>query len=597
MQEATDTTRCPTCGRETPRSIHCAYCGALLHPAGDERLRRFAAAPQQHLLAPAIVATLFPHLPRRGHNTFRFLLAMGAVVIGGLALAGLFPLALIAAAVLVPLLAVLYFHEVDVYEREPVRVFAFTVGWGVATGVALGFLHDAVESAGAVLAPQTTAHAVLWDGLLLPLIGLVAVLLGPLALLAYRRFNDVLDGVAFGGAAAATFAGGWLLAHSATFLSVGLAPTGLVAPWTVRLLTLGLAMPVLDAAAIGAATGSFWLRYRASVEERRRYGLLARPALAVVCSAILLAGASLLQLYLDPWGALAALIALDAIALVWLRVLIHVGLVEERSEAGPAPATPCLNCHRAVAHEAFCSYCGVAVRALPKQGRPHGRRDRAVAIARFSVALAASVAIALIVIAAVEPASYRPLCAHALKGCETPLRLTGAGGPGRPAPEPRTWKGLGGVEVAYDARRWRPLASGPTGLEITYQNRLELSIKPSRNDSVGEEQLLESQLGSLRGRYPDLALDAAHPLTSAAIGSVSAIGGFYAGHDALDGRPVEALVEVASDAGLQVSVSVWTSQQAEASVLGAATPFDVLVQADAVLESFSWPHQFQGASR
>jgi hypothetical protein len=593
MEEATDI-HCPSCGRETRPAVHCAYCGAPLHPPVGGRERRFAAAPHQHLLAPAVVATLFPRLPLRGHLTFRLLLGAGTALMGSLALAGLFPVALIAAAVVVPLLVVLYFREVDVYEQEPARVLTLTAVWGAAAGVGVGFLHDAVQSAGAVLAPQTSGHAVVWDGILLPLIGLAVVLVGPLVLLRQRGFDDVLDGVTFGGAAAVTFAGAALLTHSATFLAAGLAPAGLVAPWTARLLTLGIALPVLDAAALGAAAGAFWLRYRSPPTERERHGWLGQPALALAGAGVLLVGSALLQLYLDPWAALATIATLAIVAIIWLRALIHIGLVEESRESETAPSTVCPNCHRLAFRAAFCSYCGVARRALPKHARPH---DRRAAIALFAVALAALVGAALIAVAAAEPAPYRPSCPMPPQGCATPVRVSGLGGPGAPAPRPRTWSGLGGLRVTYDARLWRVLANTPNDLDITYQDRLELTVQPNATPGRSEEQMLQGQLTYLRDRYPDLQLDGAHPLASAAVGAVSGIGGLYAGHDAIDGSPVEALIEVASNNDLNVTVSAWTSEQAQTSTGGAATPFAVLTQADAVLESFQWPFQSRGAPR
>ena len=90
----------------------------------------------------------------------------------------------------------------------------------------------------------------------------------------------MLDGVTFGGAAAVTFAGAELLTHSSEFLSGGLAPVGLVAPWTLRVLTLGVAVPVLAAAAIGALAGALWLRFRAPQTDSRPHKLLAQPVLA-----------------------------------------------------------------------------------------------------------------------------------------------------------------------------------------------------------------------------------------------------------------------------------------------------------------------------
>ncbi|HUB75594.1 MAG TPA: PrsW family glutamic-type intramembrane protease, partial [Solirubrobacteraceae bacterium] len=339
---------CPTCGREAASGTYCTQCGALLAPIAGERGAHFAAAPHEHLLTPAIVTTLFPHLPRRGHHSFRALLAIGAALMVALSLAGLFPVALIAAAVLVPLLAVLYLREVDLYEEEPLRVLALTLVWGALAGVAVGLLRDAVQSPSAVLAPQTQSSALLWNGVGLPLIGLVAALAGPLALLRYRNFNDTLDGATFGSASAVAFAGAYLLTESTTFLAAGLAPAGLVEPWLLRIVTLGLAVPVLDACALGAVAASFWLRYRGPARDRRLHRALATPPLALLAAGALLVGAALAQIGLGRWPALAVLVALDLAAVLWLRVAIQIGLVEERAEAEELPQSPCPNCRRVV---------------------------------------------------------------------------------------------------------------------------------------------------------------------------------------------------------------------------------------------------------
>ena len=266
------TTHCPSCGRDAPPGRHCVFCGAVLEPAAQERGGQFAAAPHEHRLVPHAVSTLFPHLPRAGHVAFRGLFAAGIALVASLALAGLFPIALIAAAVLVPLLFVVYFREVDLYEDEPLLVLAATFAWGAAGGVAVGLLRNAVQSAGAALDSPTTGHAVLWNGVLIPLIGLVVALAGPLALLPYRKFNDALDGVTFAGAAAVAFAGAELLTSSTSFLAGGVAPLGQVAPWTLRVLTLGFAVPVLTGSALGAVGGSFWLRFRTPAGRRARVG-------------------------------------------------------------------------------------------------------------------------------------------------------------------------------------------------------------------------------------------------------------------------------------------------------------------------------------
>jgi len=517
-------------------------------------------------------------------HTFRLLLAVGAALIAGLALAGLFPVALIAAAVLVPLLVVLYFIEVDVYEDEPWRVMALTIAWGATAGIAVGFLAESVRGGGATLQSQTTSHAVLWNGMLIPLIGFVLVLAGPLVLLHYRKFDDVLDGVTFGGACAVVFAGAELLTRSSTFLAAGLEPPGLVTPWTVRLLTLGVAVPILAAAAVGAASGALWLRYRAPERDRERLGALGHPVVAVPVAAGLLVGSALLQLYLDRWAALAALLALAFVALVWLRQLIHLGLVEEAAEVEAGPPQRCANCGRETPRHSFCAHCGVALRALPK--REHRHRRWARTAAWFVAGLAALVGVAVTVMAAVQPGGVGAQC-PAGQVCAKPPQFSGGG----ERATLKTWTSGLGVSLAYDPSAWHVDSLDSHTLALTYRGELALVVEASRAaESPG--RLVARKLDALRGRYSDLELDpvASHQPASSAIGSVPAVAEAFAGHDT-DGRPVEALVEAAASHGLSVLVSAWTSQQAHTSGSGLSTPFDVLVNADVVLQSIHWPFE------
>ena len=401
----------------------------MLEPAAKERGGHFAAAPHEHRLVPHAVSTLFPHLPRAGHAAFRGLLAVGIALVASLALAGLFPIALIAAAVLVPLIFVVYFREVDLYEDEPLLVLAATFAWGAASGVAVGLLRNAVQGAGAALDSPTTGHAVLWNGVLIPLIGLAVTLAGPLALLPYRKFNDALDGVTFAGAAAVAFAGAELLTNSTSFLAGGVAPLGQVAPWTLRVLTLGFAVPVLTGSALGAVGGSFWVRFRAPEGRRRRLGAAGNPVAAVAFAAALLVGAGLLQLELDRWAALAALIGLDLVALTWLRGLIHIGLLEEDEEVLEAPPVRCPSCGRTAAAQRFCSYCGVARGALPKRDGFDGHRVPWPLLARFGIGLALLTGAGTAAALAAAPGSVHPVCASGT-GCAVPPTTIGIGPPG-----------------------------------------------------------------------------------------------------------------------------------------------------------------------
>ena len=363
---------CPTCGQEVPDGTYCIRCGApLAGEGGPGRDRKqFGAAPHEGVLRPAVISSIFPHLPRASMHTFRLALGLGVAVVVVLAVAGLYTLALVGAAVLVPLLTVLYLWDVDIYEDEPIFVIAMTMVWGAVAGVVVGLIGNALEPSGTALFTTSTSRTALARGVLLPLLATALMVVGPLVLLRYRKFNDVLDGATFGGAAAVTFAGAQVLTQSFSFLSnAGLHPVGTLSFWVIRLLELAVAVPVLAAGVIGAAVGAFWLRYRAPVRDRSALGALGRPPVALGVAAVLLVVGALAQVYLAPLAALIALLILDIAAIVWLRKVIHLGLLEESLELEVGPDFVCANCGRPTPQHTFCINCGISLKALPK-GRP-----------------------------------------------------------------------------------------------------------------------------------------------------------------------------------------------------------------------------------
>jgi hypothetical protein len=373
VSESPSTIKCPRCEHEVPATSYCVRCGEWLvddlstHPSGR---RGFTAAPHESRFTPNMISTIFPQLPRADMDSFRASLALGAAAIIVLALFRLFPLGLVGSAVLVPLLVILYLWDVDLYEDEPLFVLGLTIAWGAGAGVAIGFLTRHIVDPEAGLAVQTTNHTLLWSGILIPLISFALMLAGPLPLLPYRKFNDVLDGATFGGACAVAFVGAEILTHSADFLGSGIRPVGSTVPWALRLISLGVVVPVLAACAVGGAAGVLWLRYRAPVRDRNILGPLSQPVVAIPLAAALIAGAALIQLYTDTWLELFLLILAALIALIWLRQMIHIGLLQEASEIEIGAPITCGNCGKQTPRHTFCAHCGVSLQALPKAQRP-----------------------------------------------------------------------------------------------------------------------------------------------------------------------------------------------------------------------------------
>lgn len=372
-------TTCGSCGSSTPEGNFCVRCGAPLEGGFDGHSRgrsHFAAAPHEHVALPMVVSTLFPHLPRSSHVFFRIALALGAAVMAGLAVARLFPLALIAAAMLLPVLVVLYLLDVNVYEDEPVWAMALTILWGAATGVAFGLLALDISPSTAGLVVHGDSQYLVGQGLVLPFCGLFVLLGGPLTLLRYHRFNSVLDGVTFGACAAAAFGGAEAITYGFHVLSAGIRPNGAVLPWIWRLLSLGFGMPILTMGAAAAACAALWLRYRAPARDAQALGPLGHPTVALPAAALLVMGGAVGATFLPAGAWLGWLVAFDIVVIVLLRRAIHVGLLEESLEIPIGPEFTCSNCGELTARHTFCSHCGISLQALPKS--PHGAPAPAV---------------------------------------------------------------------------------------------------------------------------------------------------------------------------------------------------------------------------
>jgi hypothetical protein len=360
---------CEDCGQETLDTTFCVRCG---HRLGDRRVpdarRRYSADPDESAVALRLISTLFPQLPRDDMRAFRICLLLGVVVVVGLGLLGAFPLALIAAALLVPLVMVVYLYDVDVYEDEPMRVYVLTLAWGAVAGAVVGLVLRAVVDADPLGAAPDVSF-VLTRGVLVPLVSVALILAGPLVLLPYRRFNDMLDGATFGAASATAFVGAQVIAQSIDLLQGGIWPGGDTVLWVARLLAQAVALPLIAGGAIGAICAALWLRYRAPVRDRARLGWLGRPVLAAVAGAALFVGAELARLLLREIPALVVLALLAAVALIWLRGVIHAGLIQESLEIEIGPDITCGFCGQQTPAHTFCGRCGISQRALPKDAR------------------------------------------------------------------------------------------------------------------------------------------------------------------------------------------------------------------------------------
>ncbi|HEX4323200.1 MAG TPA: hypothetical protein VHZ77_01065 [Gaiellaceae bacterium] len=593
---------CSNCGREVPREPFCVCCGEPLAGAGPKRAG-YAAAPHEKWFQPGVVSSIFPHLPRADMRSFRLALVGASLVVVVLCLLGLFPLALVAAAVAVPILFLLYLWDVDVYEDAPLVVIAFTVAWGIVFGVALGYAATNVPSHASLLQGGPTSQNVLWLGVILPCAALLFTAAGPLALLPYRKFDDLLDGVTFGACCGATLVAAEAIANSASFLHLGFKPAGNEELWIARLLTLGVATPVLAAGAGAAVVGSFWLRFRAPVADRGALGLPGSPLASVPLAVGALVGAALAALYLGVWVTLAITAALGAAALVWLRRMIHVGLREESDSKPLGPPIDCPSCHHETPAHTFCGHCGIALRALPKDAGPHGegapRRARlgiGVKLAAFGALGSAAVAIAAIAIAVSRPAAPKPAC--------EPGVPCGAPPPGIPVAAPHlvagvfrsgsTWTSNLGVTLRY-GDNWKVEQSGDRSLVIQSTSQgnvfvvVAVVVFPS---SMTPAAAIQNRLSNLGDEFLGVEHDssAAHAVLAPELGFVHATAATYSA--TVDEPPspdeqVELAFEAARHGHATVVVVGVTNEEPHSK--SASSPFPSFQLVDLLLDDLQWP--------
>ncbi len=202
-----NTIECPVCHDTVPAGEYCGACGAHLTTGSAGRRHAFAAHPEEHLFHPGVVSTIFPHLPRRHAAPFRIGLLVGALLLVLFGLLGLTGPGIATAALVIPLLYLIYLYEVDVYEDEPVLIIGGTFVAGLLVGIpwAIYTGHFVTDT----LIQNATSGAPPWKdlsyGVGLSLAAQVLMLIGCAVIYSRNRYDEVLDGFVFGAAGALGF--------------------------------------------------------------------------------------------------------------------------------------------------------------------------------------------------------------------------------------------------------------------------------------------------------------------------------------------------------------------------------------------------------
>lgn len=372
--------RCDHCAHDVPDGVFCTRCGAhqgTVEGAGDPktRMNRYAAHPGEHVVQPSVFTTIFPHLGQRKIHEFRWAFIVGLAGILVLYLAGLISAAILVAAFLVPLLYLIYLYEAQVYRDEPATVLGFTIGGGIVVGIVVTIveriLYNPYQDLGNPLHNAgISVGALLFLGLILPLVQEVLKPLPALFLPNRADFPETVDGLVFGIAAGLGFSLAESLIGFSTALT-SLAPHVAPGNWIYDLTTLAIFQPLLQGSTTGIIVATIW-RYRRGRLANREIGGV---AMALIAHVAFSAGTQVLKdvaisaLFVLVWQAV-----IVGALLIYIRYLLHHALLEEAAHMGFAE-TICPNCHMHIVASGFCPNCGMALTAAPTSVK-RGRRPR-----------------------------------------------------------------------------------------------------------------------------------------------------------------------------------------------------------------------------
>lgn len=370
--------RCEHCGRETPEGHFCAYCGAHLPAANTERSATarthvFAANPHEHVYQPAIISTFFPHLNPRRTQQFRWILLVLAVIVVLLVAARYIPVAIVAAALIVPLLYLVYFYVVEVYEGSPVSVLGATFIAGAVLGIIfnlavyrLTLSQERFTVTGIVAQPGF----ILFADIVEPIVGLILMVAGPLLLYFNRRsFDEVLDGLVFGVASGLGYAAAQSLILSWLQVAGPAQPAGNTVSWALPVIRIAFLVPLLHASTAGLVCAVLWLQ-RDPTAPRRALGPLASVPVAIAIAVLGEVVPALIVTYVGSQVLNLVWYGLTVIVLMLIvRHVLHVGLIEKARELGHGGTLRCPHCLHTVPDVPFCPNCGIAMRSIAKRHR------------------------------------------------------------------------------------------------------------------------------------------------------------------------------------------------------------------------------------
>jgi hypothetical protein len=382
-QGGPSTVTCRVCETDVPAATFCGFCGAFLTSQRGNgpdwlRVRAYGAADGENVLRLSMVSSLFPHLPHRSRATFRWGLAALVVVLVVFALLRWTAPLVAVSALGFPLLFLVYIEESDVYGDDdlPLRTMLLTAVLGAALGVGWALLTGPVVATSYSAIGGLSSERILVDGLAIPVGGAVLMLVPAVVVRLSRPKNlESLDGFLIGALGAVAFTAAATVVRLAPQLATGLVDR--VRPVDVFLVEAGIqgiALP-LTAAAIGGIFGAaLWYTWQGEPRPQQRKRLVAAVFPAVLIALAVYAALGLIDIArLRQEFQLVLHLLVAAVAVLVLRIGLHMALLKETREEMDGEPVLCAECQHTVPDMAFCPNCGVATRASSRSSRTSRR--------------------------------------------------------------------------------------------------------------------------------------------------------------------------------------------------------------------------------
>ncbi len=387
-EDSVPTTECRICQTEVPDGEFCGLCGCHLTPRRGEgpdwlRVRDFSAAPNEHLLQPALASSLFPHLPQRSRTAFRIGLLVILVALIAFTLLRL-PGALVTVSALgLPLLFIIYLRESDADHDFPVSTLILTavlaiglaVGWVLLTGSMVARAYG-VELGAAVVGARMVKM-----GIMIPLGGVILMLMPAVIVRVLRpSTREALDGFMIGAFGALVFSAAATITRLAPQFGTGVVSKRPMVSLLCEAGIRGVAVPLTAAAAGGLVGAALWFT-RPPGKKSQHPGVVRAVLVSfAVLVLVVYVGLGLIDVAHIPQVLMLALyLGLAAVALFLLRIGLQLALLHEaHDEIHSDEPLLCPHCNHVVPDMAFCPACGAATRASSRSSRKSRREARPV---------------------------------------------------------------------------------------------------------------------------------------------------------------------------------------------------------------------------